>query len=202
LRDFRKLIVSALTTPLHPLACRVFHTPLRTIMARRPRSMIETYIPLLTWRMMSHSVGSHRSVSRELYHNPRVGRRRDLSSWRSIREKCIPPCYSQVGYRSPRSFAALLKSWYSLMTSAEGPSARSSPFSIHSVRLHVSLIDRIEWETRKTVPAFSRIDRIRPSERSRNFLSPTLSASSTMRISCWTEVAIANFSRWDIPEEY
>ncbi len=77
----------------------------------------------------------------------------------------------------------------------------STPRSIHSTRLQVSRIERIEWLTRNTVPAPSRIARMRASLRSRNAWSPTASASSTMRISWSRAVAMANFSRAVMPEE-
>ncbi len=51
------------------------------------------------------------------------------------------------------------------MTSSGSPSMTSVPWSSQMTRLQVSLIDCIEWLTRNTVPALSRISRMRASLR-------------------------------------
>lgn len=87
------------------------------------------------------------------------------------------------------------------MTSAEGPSARSSPLWIQSARSQVSRSEPTEWLTIITSPALLRNSAMRFSLLILKRRSPTARASSISRVECAFADAIAKRNRAPIPDE-
>ena len=76
------------------------------------------------------------------------------------------------------------------------------PASIQIARSQMARIADAEWLTRKIASASSRSSSIRAALFSTNSLSPVERASSINKMSCVIAVAIANFNRAPIPDEY